>query len=72
MDESSEPLAPLATHEVVAIAAAALCDVKTVRSFLRDGPVRPSLRARIIAALRKRGWLERAKFGIASVKAAES
>lgn len=53
-------LEPLTPQEVADIAARASCDPKTMRSWLRNGNVRPSLCARIVASLRSRKMLDRA------------
>lgn len=58
-DSDDAGLDVLTPADRVQIAAVALCDPKTVLAWLKGRTVRPSLDARIVAALRARGWLER-------------
>lgn len=51
---------PLSPNDRIRVAGIAACDPRAVRNFIEGRPNMPSVRARIIAALRSLGWLERA------------
>ena len=51
-----KPITPL---DCVRIAGLAMCDPRTARAYVDGRPTRPSVSARIEAAVRTLGWVER-------------